>query len=108
MLMLRVLGTPAPLTIGGQLSGLAQAAIQEPVSTYSFIPVVMYYAGLPKPRYALLSQRSRYGSTSVQWFGPSPCDYAWVPMCRAARQQEEFSDENHKCNRIVRFCTQDG
>jgi hypothetical protein len=30
MLMLRVLGTPAPLTIGGQLSGLAQAAIQEP------------------------------------------------------------------------------
>jgi hypothetical protein len=30
------------------------------------------------------------------------------PMCRAARQQEEFTDENHRCNRIVRFCSQDG
>jgi hypothetical protein len=37
------------------------------------------------------------------------CDYAWLqpPMCRAARQQEELTNENHRYNLIVRFCSQD-
>src|SRR5271156_6488520 len=29
-------------------------------------------------------------------------------MCRAGRPYEEFSDENHRRNRIVRLCPQDG
>src|SRR5713226_6172050 len=31
----------------------------------------------PKPKYALSQPKCTYGSTSVQWFGPSVCDYAW-------------------------------
>jgi len=57
MPMLRILGTAALLTIGGQLPVLAQAAIQEP-GAYAF-----YHpggdelnVGRPKPRYALLNQ----------------------------------------------------
>jgi hypothetical protein len=57
MPMLRILGTAALLTIGGQLPVLEQAAIQEP-DAYAF-----YHpgddalnVGRPKPRYALLNQ----------------------------------------------------
>jgi len=42
MPMLRILGTAALLTMGGQLPVLAQAAIQEPGAYHSIAPVVMY------------------------------------------------------------------
>ena len=32
----------------------------------------------PKPKYALSQPKCTYGSTSVQWFGPSLCEYAWA------------------------------
>ena len=57
MPMLRILGTAALLTMGGQLPVLAQAAIQEPGAYASYQPGGdVLNAGRPKPRYALLSQ----------------------------------------------------
>jgi hypothetical protein len=57
MPMLRILGTAALLTMGGQLPVLAQAAIQE-AGAYAFYQPGgdVLNAGRPKPRYALLNQ----------------------------------------------------
>jgi hypothetical protein len=57
MPMLRILGTAALLTMGGQPPDLAQAAIQEPGAYAFFQPGGdVLNAGRPKPRYALLNQ----------------------------------------------------
>jgi hypothetical protein len=56
MPMLRVLGTAALLTMGGQ-PVLAQAAMQEPGAYAFYHPGGdVLNAGRPKPRYALLNQ----------------------------------------------------
>jgi hypothetical protein len=55
--MLRILGTAALLTMGGQLPVLAQAAMQEPGAYAFYHPGGdVLNAGRPKPRYALLNQ----------------------------------------------------
>jgi hypothetical protein len=53
MPMLRILGTAALVTMGGQLPVLAQAAIQEPGAYAFYHPGGdVLNAGRPKPRYA--------------------------------------------------------
>ena len=50
-----------------------------------------------------------YASTSVQWFGSPLVTTFGVLIARPIEQQSRSSsDENHGCNRIVRFCSQDG
>jgi hypothetical protein len=57
MPMLRILGTAALLTMGGQLPVLAQAATQEPGACAFYHPGgEVLNAARPKPRYALLNQ----------------------------------------------------
>jgi hypothetical protein len=64
----------------------------------------------PKPRYALLGRSTIRINLPCNGLGHLSVSTLGVEsrMWRSARQQQEFTDENHRCNRVIRFCSQDG
>ena len=73
----------------------------------AFPPVARAQVASAKPRYALLNPNVTDGSTSVQWSGPCLRDYVSHDRRCVERQDNRRSSpiENHRCNRIVRFCS---
>src|SRR6266853_5206357 len=60
---------------GSAISWTVGRAAAERCATFTFVATAQ--VAEPKPRYDSSQQNVTYGSTSVQWSGPSLYDYAW-------------------------------